>query len=50
MEQNWAFGIGAIIAIGAAYGIYRFFKGSNDGPTENVTIIRTIKMNVFERL
>ena len=39
MEQNWAFGIGAIIAIGAAYGIYRFFKGSNDGPTGNVTIM-----------
>ena len=26
MEHNWAFGIGVIIAIGTAYGLYKLLK------------------------
>lgn len=39
MENNWAFGIGAIIAIGTAYGLYKFFKKT---PIENITTIEKI--------
>lgn len=40
MEHNyWTFGIGVIIAIGTAYGIYKIFKKT---PNEDVTIIDKI--------
>lgn len=26
MEHNWAFGIGVIIAVGTAYGLYKLLK------------------------
>lgn len=37
MEHNWAFGIGVIIAIGTAYGLYKLLKKKSD---KNITILR----------
>ena len=38
MEHNWAFGIGVIIAIGTAYGLYKLSKKSD----KNITTIEKI--------
>lgn len=39
MEHNWAFGIGVIIAIGTAYGLYKLLKKKSD---KNITTIEKI--------
>lgn len=43
MEHNWAFGIGVIIAIGTAYGLYKLSKKSD----KNITTIEKLTMSCY---